>query len=146
MPLIDKINSDLKAAMLAKEKEKLEAIRAIKAALLILNTSGEDVNQEAEIKLIQRLIKQRKEAAEIYTNNNRQDLADIELSQVVFIQEYLPAQLSNEEIKTLISEIISQNNATSIKDMGKVMGIASKKLAGKADNKTISEIVKILLS
>ena len=145
MALIDLINNDIKAAMLAREKEKLEALRAVKAALLIANTSGETVNEEAEVKLLQKLVKQRREAADIYNKNGRKDLADNELTQVQFIEPYLPKQMSNEEVKAHIVNIITEIAATGIKDMGKVMGIASKKLGGKADNKIISEIVKELL-
>jgi len=145
MALIDTINNDIKAAMLAKDKEKLESLRAIKAALLIANTSGEKVNEEAEIKLLQKLVKQRKEAAEIYIKNGRKDLADSELAQAQYIEPYLPKQMTNEELKAHIVKIITEVAASSIKDMGKVIGAASKQLAGKADNRTISEIVKELL-
>ena len=145
MALIDTINNDIKAAMLAKDKEKLESLRAIKAALLIANTSGEKVNEEAEIKLLQKLVKQRKEAAEIYIKNGRKDLADSELAQAQYIEPYLPKQMTNEELKAHIVKIITEVAASSIKDMGKVIGAASKQLAGKADNRTISVIVKELL-
>jgi len=145
MALIDTINNDIKAAMLAKDKEKLEALRAVKAALLIVNTSGEAINEDGELKLLQKLVKQRREAADIYIKNGRQELADVELSQVQFIEAYLPKQMSMEELKAIIEKIMKDVNASSIKDMGKVMGTASKQLAGKADNKAISEIVKELL-
>ena len=145
MALIDTINNDIKAAMLAKDKEKLESLRAIKAALLIINTSGEAVNEDGEIKLLQKLVKQRREAADIYIKNGRKELADVELSQVQYIEAYLPNQMSMEELKAIIEKIMKDANATSIKDMGKVMGAASKQLAGKADNKAISDIVKELL-
>jgi len=146
MALIEKINSDIKAAMLAKEKEKLEALRAVKAALLIANTSGDAVNEETEMKLLQKLVKQRRDSAAIYAEQNRQDLADIELSQLKYIEVYLPQQMSKEEIEAEIKTIISELAASGMKDMGKVMGAAAKKLAGKGDNKIISEIVKDLLS
>jgi hypothetical protein len=145
MSLVDKINADIKSAMLAKEKEKLEALRGIKAALLLAQTSGEKVTEDIEIKMLQKLIKQRREAAEIYKSQNREDLSGPEIFQADIIQQYLPAQMSEEEIKTIIKNIIAQTNASSIKDMGKVMGLASKELAGKADNKAVSEIVKQLL-
>ena len=145
MALIDRINNDIKAAMLARDKDKLEALRAVKAALLIANTSGEAVNEEAEVKLLHKLVKQRKEAADIYNKNGRKDLADIELTQVQYIEPYLPKQMSNDELKGHIVKIISEIAANGIKDMGKVMGIASKQFGGKADNKIISEIVKELL-
>jgi len=145
MSLVDKINADIKSAMLAKEKEKLEALRSVKAALLLAQTSGEPITEDSEIKLLQKLIKQRKEAADIYKTQNRMDLAEPEIFQANIIQQYLPAQMGEEEIKTIIKNIIAQLNATSIKDMGKVMGIASKELAGKADNRMVSDIVKQLL-
>ena len=145
MSLVDKINADIKSAMLAKEKEKLEALRGIKAALLLAQTSGEPVTEDSEIKLLQKLVKQRKEAADIYKTQKRMDLAEPEVFQANIIQQYLPAQMGEEEIKTIIKKIIVQLNATSVKDMGKVMGMASKELAGKADNRMVSDIVKQLL-
>jgi len=146
MSLIDTINADIKTAMLARDKEKLEALRAVKAALLIAQTSGETLSEDADLKLLQKLVKQRREAAEIYENNGRSDLAQTELSQVKHIEVYLPKQISLEEIKAVIAQIISDTGATSIKDMGKVMGLASKQMAGKADNKLIADIVKEKLS
>jgi uncharacterized protein YqeY len=142
MALIDIINADIKSAMLAHEKEKLEAIRAVKAALLMAQTSGEPVTSESEITLLKRLVKQRKEAAEIYKTQNRPDLEKVEMFQASVIETYLPAQMSESEITSIITRIISETGAVSIKDMGKVMGMASKELAGKADNKLVSEIVK----
>lgn len=148
MTLEEKINADIKAAMLAKEKDKLEALRAVKSAILLAKTEkGNDaIAEEAEIKLLQKLVKQRKETAEIYKSQNRQDLADIELLQASIIEKYLPEQMDTAQLQQIIKDIIQQCGATSIKDMGKVMGLASKQLAGKADNKTISEIVKDLLN
>lgn len=146
MSLTDRINADIKSAMLAKEKEKLEALRSIKAALLLANTSGEAVTQESEIKLLQKLVKQRREAADIYTTQNRLDLAGPEIFQAEIIQQYLPAQMGEEEVIGIVKRLIETSGANSIKDMGKVMGMASKELSGKADNKTVSEIVKRLLS
>ncbi|MDD3877402.1 MAG: GatB/YqeY domain-containing protein [Bacteroidales bacterium] len=146
MTLVDTINSDIKAAMLAKDKDKLEALRAIKAALLLANTSGKPVDENTEIQILQKLVKQRREAAEIYDSQNRKDLSAVENMQMKFIETYLPKQLSEKEITDEISKIIKDVNAQSIKDMGKVMGLASKKFAGKADNKVISDIVKGLLS
>jgi uncharacterized protein len=148
MSLQDKINNDIKEAMLAKEKEKLEALRAVKSALLLAGTeknAGENITDDAEIKLLQRLVKQRRESAEIYVSQNRQDLAGVELFQAEIIQKYLPQQMSPEELADEIKAIIAETAATSAKDLGKVMGAASKKLAGKADNKTISEIARQLL-
>ena len=148
MSLTDKINDDIKAAMLAKEKDKLEALRAVKAALLLAKTqegAGGDINEDAEIKLLQKLVKQRKDAAEIYLGQGRNDLADPELFQAGIIEKFLPQQMSREEITVVVKEIIAQTGASSIKDLGKVMGMASKQLAGKADNKIVSEIIRGLL-
>jgi hypothetical protein len=148
MSLQDKINDDIKSAMLAREKEKLEALRAIKSALLLAGTeknASDSITEDAEIKLLQRLVKQRRESAEIYASQNRNDLAGIELFQAEIIQHYLPQQMSPEELKAVIRGIIAETEASSAKDLGKVMGAASKKLAGKADNKTISDIARQLL-
>jgi uncharacterized protein len=145
MALVDKVNNDIKTAMLAQEKDKLEAIRAIKSALLLAQSSGEAVTEEVEIKLLQRLVKQRRESADIYKTQNRSDLADKELLEAAVIEKYLPAQLSTEELEKIINDIIAQTGAATIKDMGKVMGVASKQLSGKADGRAISEIVKKLL-
>ena len=147
MNLTDKINDDIKKAMLAREKEKLEALRAIKSALLLAMTSegGGVVTEETEVKLLQKLVKQRRETAQVYLSQNRSDLADDETFQADIISGYLPVQLGPEELKPLISAIISEPGASGIKDMGRVMAAASQQLAGKADNKTISLIVKELL-
>ncbi|OYT12759.1 MAG: glutamyl-tRNA amidotransferase [Bacteroidetes bacterium 4572_114] len=149
MDLAVKINDDLKQAMLARDKRKLEALRAIKAALLLAktgkDTSSGEIPEEVELKILQKLVKQRKESAEIYKSQNRADLADEELYQSAIIEAYLPEQMSQEELQVLVKEIVDQVGATSMKDMGKVMGMASKKLAGKADNKSISGIVRGLL-
>jgi len=136
--------------MFAKDKRKLDALRAIKAELLLLKT-GKDVTsgeipETLEIKLLQKLVKQRKEAAIIYKEQNRPDLEEDELYQTVIIEAYLPAQLTTQEVEELVALIIKETRANSIKDMGKVMGAASARLEGKADNKTISGIVKKLLS
>ena len=148
MSLELKINEDIKQAMLARDKEKLEALRAIKSALLLAKSEkGGDgaVDEDAEIKILQRLVKQRRETAEIYSSKGRQELADVELFQADIIQHYLPEQMSDEELTSIIKGVIAETGATSVKDMGKVMGLAAKKLAGKADNKAISEKVKQLL-
>ena len=148
MSLELKINDEIKQAMLAKNKDLLEALRAIKSALLLAKSEkggAGDVNEEAEIKILQKLVKQRRETAEIYLAQNRKDLADVEIFQADVIQKYLPEQMSEEELSGIIKDIIKETGATSVKDMGKVMGLASKKLAGKADNKTVSEKVKQLL-
>lgn len=151
MSLEKKINDDIKAAMIAKDKARLEALRAIKSALLIAKTgkdkteSGE-IPEQVEVQLLQRLAKQRKESAETYQQQNREDLANDELFQLEIIEAYLPEQMSEDEIKAGVEEIIRQTGATSMKEMGKVMGMAAKKFSGKADNKRVSDIVKSMLS
>lgn len=149
MSLEVKINNDLKQAMLAKDTRKLAALRAIKAALLLEKT-GKDVNSleipdTVELKLLQKLVKQRRESAGIYFEQNRPELAEEENFQAEIIEAYLPKQMSEDELKSMIEEVIRETGAATIKDMGKVMGIASKKAAGQADNQTISKIVKGLL-
>jgi uncharacterized protein YqeY len=149
MSLFDKINEDIKTTMLAKEKEKLEALRAIKAAFLLAKTekgAAAELTADAELKIIQKLVKQRKESAEIYNQQNRKDLADKELLEASVIEAYLPKQMSADEIKAVLKPIIERVGAKTPADMGKVMGIASKELAGKADGRMISEIVKSLLA
>lgn len=144
------INDDLKQAMLAKDKVKLAALRAIKAALLLektgTDTSGAEIPESVEIKLLQKQVKQRKEAATIFRDNGRVELAEEEEFQSAIIEKYLPKQMSLEEIEQLVKKIVEQTGASSIKDMGKVMGMATKQLAGQADNKTVSGIVKSLLA
>lgn len=149
MSLLEIINTDIRNAMLAREKDKLESLRAIKAALLVVQTekgASTEISEEAEIILLKRLVKQRKESAEIYKVQNRKDLEEVELTQLSYIEKYLPIQMSEEELENVVKSIILEQNITSIKDMGKVMGIASKQLAGKADNKIISDILKKILS
>ncbi|MBR3958751.1 MAG: GatB/YqeY domain-containing protein [Bacteroidales bacterium] len=150
MELENKINADIKQAMLNKEKDVLESLRAIKSAILLLKTGKDAVNGEvsdaAGIAMLQKLVKQRKEAADIYVQQNRQDLADEEMFQASVIERYLPKQMSREEIESEVKAIIAEVGATSPKDMGKVMGQASKRFAGKADNRIVSEIVKSLLN
>lgn len=150
MSLEVQINNDIKQAMLNKDKAVLESLRAIKSAILLLKTGKDAVNGEvseaAEIAMLQKLVKQRKEAAEIFVQQNRKDLADDELFQAGIIERYLPKQLSREEIEADVKAIIAEVGASSPKDMGKVMGQASKHFAGKADNRVVSEIVKSLLS
>ncbi|MFH1004961.1 MAG: GatB/YqeY domain-containing protein [Bacteroidota bacterium] len=146
MSLEEKINADIKVAMLAKEQQKLEAIRGIKAALLMLKTSGQKVLESEEMKILQKMVKQRKESAEIYLSQNRKDLADIEFFQAKIIETYLPKQMSADEIKSALAQVISQTGASSLADMGNVMSIAMKQFAGKADGKIISVMVKELLS
>jgi uncharacterized protein YqeY len=145
MSLEEKINNDIKASMLAKDRDRLEALRGIKAAILLLKTeksASAEVTPDAEIKLLQKLHKQRKESGEIYRTSGRDDLAKVEFFQAEVIGQYLPNQMSPEEVEAIVKRIISETGATNIKDMGKVMGIATKELAGKADNKTVSELVK----
>lgn len=146
MALEEKINADIKAAMLAKDAAKLEALRAVKSAILLLKTSPEGYTDDSELKALQKMVKQRKETAEIYKTQNRQDLADVELSQAAAIEAYLPKQMSEDEIRSEVAAIISSVGASSPADMGKVMGVATKQLAGKADGKIVSGIVKELLS
>jgi uncharacterized protein len=147
MSLENKINNDLKEAMKAKDQIALRGVRAIKAAILLAKTdgSGKDLDPDGEIKLLQKLIKQRKDSLDIFTKQNRLDLAQTEQEEIQIIEKYLPAQLSAEELVAALKKIIAESGATSIKDMGKIMGIASKTLAGKADGKSISETIKTLL-
>ena len=148
MRLEEKIQQDIKAAMLAKEREKLESLRAIKAAILLAKTAdgSESVADDALVKIIQKLVKQRKETAVIYKEQNRPELAEKEIMEASYMEVYLPKQLSEEELTAEIKKIIAEVGATSAKEMGKVMGVASKALAGKADGRAISTIVKSLLS
>jgi len=149
MSLEIQINQDIKAAMIAKNTAKLRGLRAIKAAILLAKTEkghAEDLSQEAEIKVLQKLVKQRRESAEIYKTQNREDLYEIEVEEEKVIEAYLPKQLSKEEVETIVKAIIVETGASSIKDMGKVMGATNQKLAGQADGKTISEVVKSLLA
>jgi uncharacterized protein len=148
MSIFDQINEDIKKAMLAKEKEKLEALRAVKAAFLLARTEGGvvgEISNEKELQVVQKLIKQRRDAAEIYRTQNRPDLYEPEEYQAEIISAYLPAQLSEEDLKKEISAIITELGASTIKDMGKVMAAANAKLAGKSDSKSISGVVKGLL-
>ena len=148
MNISEQINADIKSAMLAKEKEKLEALRAIKSAILLLSTSGGSgqVSNEEIIKSIQKLSKQRKETATLYQTQGREDLAKVELFQAEIIDMYLPKQMSEAEIRSAVKSIIEKVGAVSPADLGKVMGIATKELTGKADGKIISTIAKELLS
>ena len=148
MSLFDQISNDIKAAMLARESGKLEALRSIKAAMLIAKTEGanSEISHEKELSIIQKLYKQRKESADIYSKNNRQELADKELFEADIIQKYLPKPPTEEEINAVLIEIIEQTGVKSPAEMGKVMGLASKRFAGAVDGKIISEKVKQLLS
>lgn len=143
MSLTDQINQDIKAAMIAKEKDKLEALRAIKSALLLEATKGEgEVTEEAEISILQRLLKQRRESAQVYKEQGREDLADPEEFQAGIIEAYMPEQMSEEEVRAEVKKAIEQTGASGPSDMGKVMGPVMGKLKGKADGKMISQIVK----
>ncbi len=149
MALLEKIEADLKTAMKNKEKEKTEALRSIKTAIMLAKTekgADKNISEEKEIKIIQKLVKQRKESAEIYQQQNRPELAEMELNEAKFIENYLPEQMSNEELTEIIEKIIEETGAESMKDMGKVMGIAQRQLAGKADGKVIADKVKSVLS
>jgi uncharacterized protein YqeY len=143
------IDQEIKQAMLAKDQVKLRGLRAIKAALLLAKTEkgqAEELTEEAEIKILQKLVKQRKESADIYKSQGREDLSQIEQEEIDVISQFLPKQLERAEVETIIAKIIAQTGASSIKDMGKVMGIANKELAGKAEGKLIGEVVKSLLA
>jgi uncharacterized protein YqeY len=148
MSLQQTIDQDIKAAMLNKDSAKLRGLRAIKAALLLAKTekgAEEGVSIEMEIKVLQKLVKQRKESADIYQAQNRPDLFEIENEELQVIEAYLPQQMDRDSIKSYINEVVTRTGATSMKDMGKVMGLVNKELAGKADGKTISEVVKEIL-
>ena len=149
MNLFDKVSGDIKTAMLARDKVRLEALRGIKKEFLEAKTAkGGDgeLSDDAALKILAKMVKQRKESASIYTEQNREDLAGEELAQAAIIEEYLPKQLSEEELTAALKEIIARVGATSAKEMGKVMGTASKELAGRADGKSISDCVKRLLA
>ena len=149
MALVEQINNDIKAAMKAREKDKLAALRAVKSALLLVaSEKGNNgvVSEEAGIKLLQKLVKQRKESAEAFQGQDREDMADEELGQAEVIETYLPAQMSEDGVTAVIDSVIATTGASSMKDMGKVMGLASVKLAGKADNKMVAQVIKSRLS
>ena len=149
MGLIDKISESIIHAMKSKDNDQLESLRAIKSALLLAKTqknSNGEIGELEEIKILQKLVKQRKESADIYTNQKRPELANIELSQAKIIERFLPKQIDADELEKIIIKIINETGAEGMKDMGKVMGIASNKLSGKADGKTISNIVRSKLS
>ena len=149
MNLEQKIMTDLKAAMLAKDEAALRSLRAIKAATLLAKTAegaGGELKEEEETKLLQKMVKQRKDSLEIFQQQNRPELARKEEEEIAVIEKFLPKQLSAEEIKAALTKIIAETGASSPADMGKVMGVATKQLAGKADGKTISALVKELLA
>lgn len=149
MNLFDTISDEIKKAMLAKDKVRLEALRGVKKEFLEAKTAkgaSDELSDEVATTILQKMVKQRKDSAEIYTTQGRADLAEDEIAQLRVIQEFLPAQLSAEELESVIKSIISETGAESMKDMGKVMGTATKQLAGKAEGRAISEMVKKLLS
>ncbi len=149
MSLQQQVMEQMKTAMKAKDKVALESLRAIKSALLLARTetgSAAEMTEEDEVKLVQKLVKQRKDSAAIFKEQGREDLAEPELAQVAVIEQFLPAQLSEEDIEKVVVQTIDTTGATGMQDMGKVMGMVSKKLAGQADGKTISTIVKAKLS
>lgn len=149
MSLQDRIMDEIKAAMKAKDTVALESLRAVKSALLLAQTetgAKAEMSGEDEIKILQKLVKQRKDSAAIYVSQGRNDLAQPELDQAAVIERFLPAQLSEPEVEAIVAEIISQTGASGMADMGKVMGAASAKLAGQADGKTISGVVRKLLA
>lgn len=149
MNLFDKVSGDIKTAMLARDKVRLETLRGIKKEFLEAKTAkGGDgeLSDDAALKILAKMVKQRKESASIYTEQNREDLAGEELAQAAIIEEYLPKQLSEEELTAALKEIIARVGATSAKEMGKVMGTATKELAGKAEGKAISAKVRELLA
>lgn len=147
MSLQEQVDQDIKAAMLAKDSVRLRGLRAIKSAVLLAKTEkgNAELTEDIEIKLLQKLVKQRKESAEIYEQQNRPDLLAIEKEEQEVIEKYLPVQLSPAEIEAKIKDIFAQNGLSGMKDMGKAMGLVNAALAGKADGKTISAIVKSLL-
>ena len=149
MELFEKVSKDIVAAMKAKDKVTLEALRNIKKVFIEAKTApgaNDTLDDAAALKILQKLAKQGHDSADLYTQQNRPDLAEAEMAQVKVIESYLPKALSAEEIEAAVKEIIAQTGATSIKEMGKVMGLASKQLAGKADGKAISDVVKQLLA
>ena len=149
MALIDKISEAIKVSMKEKNTISLESLRAIKSALLLAQTQKgftTEISKEDEIKILQKLVKQRKESADIYISQNRSDLAEVEVSQYKIIEGFLPKQMSTGEVEKIISDLINKTGASGMKDMGKVMGMASKQLSGMADGKTISNLVRTKLS
>ena len=147
MSLQKEVMEQMKAAMKSKDKVALESLRALKSAFLLANTSGGgELSAGDELKIVQKLVKQRKDSAAIYTEQGRNDLSDPELAQAKVLEQFLPQQMTEAELKVAIGKIVEQTGSSSMRDMGKVMGIASKQFGGKADGKTISVIVKELLS
>jgi len=149
MSLINKISESIMSAMKEKDTVSLESLRAIKSSLLLAQTqkgNNLEISQEEEIKILQKLVKQRKESADIYLAQNRSELAEVEINQSKIIEKFLPEQISLDQIEKIVSELINKTGASGMKDMGKIMGMASKELSGKADGKTISSTVRAKLS
>jgi uncharacterized protein YqeY len=146
MTLETQVMDAMKQAMKSKDSDTLNALRGIKASFLTLNTSGKEVTEDIRMKELQRMVKQRQESASIFTQNGRNELAEKELFEISVIEKFLPKQMSEDEIEAEVKAAISEVNATSIKEMGKVIGLVSKKLIGKADGKTISDIAKKCLA
>lgn len=149
MALQDKIDQAIKSAMLAKDNSRLRGLRAIKAAILLAKTEKgptEVLTEATEISVLQKLAKQRRESADIYQQQNRDDLYTIEMEELAVIEEFLPKQLSQAEVEEIVKQVITETGAATAKDMGKVMGLANQRLAGRADGKTISAIAKALLA
>ncbi|MBN7814943.1 GatB/YqeY domain-containing protein [Algoriphagus pacificus] len=149
MSLKQKVDSEIKSAMIAKDKDRLRALRAVKSLILLEETKGGaagELSEDEEMKILTKAAKQRKDSADIYQQQNREDLYAVEMAELEIIQEFLPKALSEEELTQAIKEIIAQTGASGPKDMGKVMGVASKQLAGKADGKAIADKVKSLLN
>ncbi len=146
MALLDQITQEIKTAMKAKDKVSLEALRGIKKELIEANTAGAgEVSDEASLKILQKMVKQRKDAAAIFVEQGREDLAEKETAEAEVIAKFLPEQITGEELEKLVKAIVEKSGATSMKEMGKVMGMASKELGGKADGKEIADLVKKLL-
>ncbi|MBK6620864.1 MAG: GatB/YqeY domain-containing protein [Saprospirales bacterium] len=148
MTFEERINEDLKTAMKAQDKQSLRGVRAIKQAILLANTDGshEEINEEKAIKLLQKLVKQRRESLKIFEDKGREDLALVEREELEVIERYLPKAMSPEELEAAVKKIVADLGASSMKDMGKVMGVANKEFAGRADAGKVSEIVKKLLA
>lgn len=149
MNLFDTISEEIKKAMLAKDKVRLEALRGIKKEFLEAKTAkgaNDELSDETAIAILQKMVKQRKDSAEIYTSQGRPDLAEGEIAQIKVIQDFLPSQLTAEELEAAVKKIVAEVGATSMKDMGKVMGVATKELAGRAEGRAVSEMVKKLLA
>ena len=149
MALEQQLTSEIKNAMRAKDSLRLEALRAVKSAILLAKTqsgAAEELSEAQEIQLLQKLVKQRKDSAAIFTQQNRADLAEPEKAQAAIISEFLPQQLTTAEVEAIVADIIAETGASSMKDMGRVMGLANQKMAGQADGKTISTVVKQKLS